>query len=71
MGLFDAIRGQFIDVIEWLDDTNDTMAYRFERHGNEIKNGARLIVRPGQDAVFVSEGQVADEFPAGTYTLET
>ena len=71
MGLFSAIRGQFIDVIEWLDDTNDTMSYRFERHGNEIKNGARLIVRPGQDAVFVSEGQVADEFPAGTYTLET
>ncbi len=71
MGLFDAIRGQFIDVIEWLDDSNDTLATRFERHGNEIKNGARLIVRPGQDAVFVSEGQVADEFSAGTYTLET
>jgi membrane protease subunit (stomatin/prohibitin family) len=71
MGLFDAIRGQFIDVVEWLDDTNETLAYRFERHGNEIKNGAKLIVRPGQDAVFVSEGQVADEFPSGTYTLET
>lgn len=71
MGLFDAIKGQFIDVIEWLDDTNDTMAFRFERRGNEIKNGAKLIVRPGQEAVFVNEGQVADEFPAGTYTLET
>jgi len=71
MGLLDKLRGEFIDIIEWLDDTNDTMAYRFERQGNEIKNGARLIVRPGQEAVFVSEGQVADEFPPGTYTLET
>jgi membrane protease subunit (stomatin/prohibitin family) len=71
MGIFNALRGQFIDVIEWLDDTNDTIATRFERQGNEIKNGARLIVRPGQAAVFVSEGQVADEFPEGTYTLET
>ncbi len=71
MGLFDALRGQFIDIIEWLDPTNDTMAYRFERHNNEIKNGAKLIVRPGQEAVFVSEGQVADEFPPGTYTLTT
>jgi membrane protease subunit (stomatin/prohibitin family) len=71
MGLFDRLRGEFIDIIEWLDDSNDTLAYRFERHGNEIKNGAKLIVRPGQEAVFVSEGQVADEFPPGTYTLET
>ena len=71
MSFFDKLRGQFIDIIEWLDDTNDTIAYRFERQGNEIKNGAKLIVRPGQEAVFVSEGQVADEFPPGTYTLET
>lgn len=71
MGIFDTLKGQFIDVIEWLDDTDDTLAYRFERQGNEIKNGARLIVRPGQEAVFVSEGQVADEFGPGTYTLET
>ena len=71
MGILDALKGQFIDVIEWLDDTNDTMAYRFERQGNEIKNGARLIVRPGQEAIFVNEGTVADEFPSGTYTLET
>jgi len=71
MGLFDALRGQFIDVIEWLDDTQDTLAFRFERQGNEIKNGAKLIVRPGQTAVFVSEGQIADEFSEGTYTLTT
>lgn len=71
MGILDALKGQFIDVIEWTDDTNDTLAYRFERQGNEIKNGARLIVRPGQEAIFVNEGTVADEFPSGTYTLET
>ena len=71
MGLFDAIRGQFIDVIEWLDNTQDTLAFRFERSGNEIKNGARLIVRPGQTAVFVSEGKLADVFTEGTHTLET
>ncbi|HVK05865.1 MAG TPA: SPFH domain-containing protein, partial [Armatimonadaceae bacterium] len=71
MSIFDKLRGEFIDIIEWLDDSSDTIAYRFERHGNEIKNGAKLIVRPGQEAVFVSEGQVADEFPPGTYTLET
>jgi membrane protease subunit (stomatin/prohibitin family) len=71
MGIFDRFRGEFIDIIEWLDPTQDTMAYRFERHDNEIKNGAKLIVRPGQDAVFVNEGEVADEFGPGTYTLET
>ncbi len=71
MGIFDRFRGEFVDIIEWLDPTQDTMAYRFERHDNEIKNGAKLIVRPGQDAVFVNEGEVADEFGPGTYTLET
>ncbi|MBE9117351.1 SPFH domain-containing protein [Lusitaniella coriacea LEGE 07157] len=65
------LQGQFIDIIEWIDNTNDTIAYRFERHNNEIKQGAKLIVRPGQQAVFVNEGQVADEFTAGTYELFT
>jgi len=45
MGLFDKIRGEFIDIIEWLDDSNDTLVYRFERYQNEIKNGAKLAVR--------------------------
>lgn len=71
MGIFGAFGSEFVDIIEWLDDTGDTLACRFERHDNEIKNGAKLIVRPGQDAVFVNEGQVADEFGPGTYTLET
>ncbi|MDY6784780.1 MAG: SPFH domain-containing protein [Cyanobacteriota bacterium] len=65
------LRGQFIDIIEWIDNTNDTIAYRFERQDNEIKQGAKLVVRPGQKAVFVNEGQVADEFDPGTYELYT
>ena len=52
MGLFDKLFGEFIDIIEWTDDTNDTMVYRFERYGNEIKYGAKLTVREGQAAVF-------------------
>ncbi len=71
MGIFDRLRGEFVDVIEWLDPTHDTIAYRFERHGNEIKMGAQLTVRPGQQAVFVNEGRVADAFEPGMYELST
>ena len=71
MGLFDKIRGEFIDVIEWTDDSGDTLVYRFERHGNEIKNGAQLTVREGQSAVFIDEGRLADIFTPGMYKLET
>ena len=71
MGLFDKIRGEFIDIIEWLDNSNDTIAYRFERFQNEIKMGAKLTVRPGQKAVFVNEGQVADVFDPGMFQLST
>jgi len=63
--------GELIDIVEWLDDSRDTLVYRFERHQNEIKNGARLTVREGQAAVFVNEGQIADVFKPGMYTLET
>ena len=62
---------EFIDIIEWLDSTNDTIVHRFERYQNEIKNNAKLIVREGQTAVFVNEGQLADVFKPGTYTLNT
>ncbi|GAB5400914.1 MAG: SPFH domain-containing protein [Aureisphaera sp.] len=75
MGLFDKIKEklshEFIDIIEWLDYTDDTICHRFERYQNEIKNGAKLIVREGQTAVFVNEGQLADVFTPGTYTLDT
>ena len=71
MGLFDKIRGEFIDIIEWTDSSNDTMVYRFQRHNNEIKMGAKLTVREGQVSVFVNKGQIADVFEPGMYTLET
>ncbi|WP_306131548.1 SPFH domain-containing protein [Roseivivax marinus] len=71
MGIFDFLSGQFIDVIEWTDDTRDTMVWRFEREGHEIKYGAKLTVREGQAAVFVHEGQLADVFAPGLYMLET
>lgn len=71
MGLWDKIRGEFIDIIEWLDPTQDTMVYRFERYQNEIKNGAKLTVRESQMAVLVNEGQVADVYGPGMYELKT
>ena len=71
MGILDFLTGQFIDVIHWTDDTRDTMVWRFEREGHEIKYGAKLTVREGQAAVFVHEGQLADVFTPGLYMLET
>src|SRR5215213_11413121 len=69
MGIFDAIKAQFIEVIEWLDESGNTMMYRFPVRGQEIKNGAQLIVRESQVAVFVYEGQIADVFTPGRYTI--
>lgn len=71
MGILDFLTGEFIDVIHWTDDTRDTMVWRFEREGHEIKYGAKLTVREGQAAVFVHEGQLADVFTPGLYMLET
>ncbi|MEP6018043.1 MAG: SPFH domain-containing protein [Paracoccaceae bacterium] len=71
MGIFDFLSGEFIDVIHWVDDSRDTMVWRFEREGHEIKYGAKLTVREGQAAVFVHEGQLADVFTPGMYMLET
>lgn len=71
MGIFDFLTGEFIDVIHWVDDTRDTMVWRFERESHEIKYGAKLTVREGQAAVFVHEGQLADVFTPGLYMLET
>lgn len=71
MGIWDKITGELVDIIEWLDPTSDTMVHRFERHGNEIKHGAKLTVREGQVAVFINEGKIADVFNPGMYTLNT
>ena len=71
MAIWDKVRGEFIDIVQWIDQTNDTMVYRFERHNNQIKYGAQLTVREGQAAVFVNEGKLADVFQPGMYALET
>jgi membrane protease subunit (stomatin/prohibitin family) len=71
MDLWKKIKGELIDIVQWLDDSRDTLVYRFERMDNEIKNGAKLVVREGQAAVFVNEGKLADVFQPGTYTLST
>lgn len=71
MGIWDKVRGEFIDIVQWIDDTNDTMVYRFERYNNQIKYGAQLTVREGQTALFVNEGKIADIFQPGMYSLET
>jgi len=71
MGILSFIRDQLIDIVEWLDDTNYTLVWRFPDEDHEIKNGAKLICRPGQAAILVNEGQVADVFGPGTHTLST
>ena len=74
MSLIDKVKeaafNQFIEVIEWLDESKDTLLYRFPVAGQEIKNGAQLIVRESQAAVFVFEGQVGDVFTPGRYTID-
>ncbi|MGB0524863.1 MAG: SPFH domain-containing protein [Flammeovirgaceae bacterium] len=71
MGLWDKLRNEFVDIIEWKDNTNDTMVWRFPRYQDEIKQGAKLTVRESQAAVFVNKGQIADVFSPGMYTLTT
>ena len=72
MAFFEKVSSQFIDIIEWTEPPqSDVLAFRFPRFQNEIKMGARLVVREGQNAVFVNEGRVAEVFTPGTYTLST
>ena len=71
MGFLDKLRGELVDIVEWLDHTRDTLVWRFPRYHNQIKNGAQLIVRPGQVAVFVHRGELADVFEPGHYELRT
>ncbi len=71
MGLMDFIKKQFIDVLEWTEKGDGTLAWRFPMAGNEIQYGASLTVRESQLAVFVNEGRIADVFGPGRYTLTT
>jgi membrane protease subunit (stomatin/prohibitin family) len=71
MSIWDRLKHELIDIVQYLDDTSNTMVYRFERFQNEIKYGAKLVVREGQAAVFINEGKLADVFGPGTHTLTT
>jgi len=71
MGLMDFIKGELIEIIEWTDDSRDTLSYRFPDDDKEIKRGAQLIVRESQTAQFVYLGQFGDKFGPGKYTLTT
>lgn len=71
MGMFDFIKKQFIDVIQWTEDENGVIAYRYPMADMEIQNGAQLTVRDSQVALFVNEGEVADVFEPGLHTLTT
>ncbi len=71
MALMDFIKKQFIDVIEWTEQADGVLAWRFPMAGNEIQHGGSLTVRESQMAVFVNEGKVADVFGPGRYTLTT
>lgn len=71
MALMDFIKKQFIDIIEWSDDSRDTLSYRFPDEDKEIKRGAQLIVRESQIAQFMYLGQFGDTFGPGKYSLTT
>jgi membrane protease subunit (stomatin/prohibitin family) len=71
MGLTDLFRGELLEIIEWLDDSRDTLAWRFPDEDKAIKNGAQLIVRESQVAQLVMTGQFADTFWQGKHTLST
>ncbi len=71
MGIFEFLKGQLIEVIEWTDDSRDTISYRFPDDDKAIKNGAQLIVRESQVAQFVYLGEFGDTFGPGKHTLVT
>jgi len=71
MGLMDFIKGQLIEIIEWTDDSRDTLSYRWPDEDKEIKNGAQLIVRESQVVQFLYLGQFGDTFAPGKHSLVT
>ena len=71
MGIFSFVKNQCIDVIDWVDDTRDTIVHKYDVNGKEIMMGAQLTVRESQVAIFVNEGQLADIFVPGRYQLTT
>ena len=71
MGLFSKLMNEFIDIIEWVDSSSNIIVWKFPRQDNEIKMGAKLIVRESQVAIFMNEGKIADVYSPGSYELTT
>ena len=71
MGIMDFLKGELIEIIEWTDDSRDTLSYRFPDEDKAVKNGAQLIVRESQQAQFVYVGEFGDTFGPGKHTLTT
>ena len=71
MSLWEKATAELLDIIEWTDDSSDTMVWRFPRYENEIKYESQLIVRQSQSAVFVNMGEIADVFTPGIHQLTT
>lgn len=71
MGIFNMFRNQTIGVIEWTEQNNDTLVYKYDCGGKDIMMGAQLTVREGQNVIFVDEGELADIFTPGRYALDT
>jgi len=71
MGISDYLKTQFLEIIQWQDDSRDTLSYRYPDNDKEIKRGAQLIVRESQMAQFVYQGQFGDTYGPGTHTLTT
>jgi len=71
MSIWEKAKAELLDIIEWTDESTDTLVWRFPRFDNEIKYGAQLVIRQSQAAVFVNEGRIADVFPPGRYRLAT
>ena len=71
MGIFDFIRNELIEVIDWVDSSSDILVWKFQDQGNNIKNGAKLTVRESQKVVLMNEGSFGDEYAPGLHTLST
>jgi membrane protease subunit (stomatin/prohibitin family) len=71
VGIFDFVKKQFVDVIQWMEDSDGVLAYRYPMMDMEIQYGAKLTVRDSQSALFIDEGVIADSFSPGLHTLNT
>src|SRR6187399_3426844 len=71
MGIMDFIKGELLEIVEWTDDSRDTLSFRFPDEDKAIKNGAQLIVRESQVAQFVYLGEFGDTFGPGKHSLTT